>query len=206
MWFSFSSSLCTASESYAADYAGASSAAAAAAWPRPAYDVLPQTPLPLPNGQGPMATPMSRASQRGGDGRGGGRGRSAISYQGRYFDAEPRAVDPGALSAELRALLGMRHGDPPPYLRRMRMLGYPPGYLGDPDAPALEEVPLELYPEEAQENDGKDEGGELGRAEGRGDSGQGKSSRIPRKVPLVDFPGLNVPPPPGVDLALWGWW
>ena len=39
-------------------------------------------------------------------------------------------VMPGRLSAELREALGIARGEPPPWLRRMRRHGYPPGYLG----------------------------------------------------------------------------
>ena len=36
------------------------------------------------------------------------------------------AARTGELSAELQAMLGMRAGEPPPYLPRMQQLGYPP--------------------------------------------------------------------------------
>ncbi len=41
-------------------------------------------------------------------------------------DGEPA---PGQLSAELRAALGIAPSAPPPWLARMRRLGYPPGYI-----------------------------------------------------------------------------
>lgn len=41
-------------------------------------------------------------------------------------DGEPA---PGQLSAELRAALGISPSAPPPWLARMRRLGYPPGYV-----------------------------------------------------------------------------
>ena len=41
-------------------------------------------------------------------------------------DEEPA---PGQLSAELRAALGISPMAPPPWLARMRRLGYPPGYV-----------------------------------------------------------------------------
>jgi zinc finger CCHC domain-containing protein 8 len=46
--------------------------------------------------------------------------------------ADGEAV-PGQLSAELRAALGISESAPPPWLARMRRLGYPPGYMA-PDA------------------------------------------------------------------------
>ena len=90
----------------------------------------------------------------------------------------------------------MREGDPPPYLARMRQLGYPPGYMGDPDERPAEEAPLALYATPAEATAG----------EAAGDDQDAAVARAPRReVPLVAFPGLNVPPPPGANLAAWGW-
>ena len=53
---------------------------------------------------------------------------------GRYFveDGTPSGefagIEPGKLSEELRAAMGIGPLDPPPWLPRMRALGYPPGY------------------------------------------------------------------------------
>lgn len=55
----------------------------------------------------------------------------------RYFEADKNGADaslldlkPGVLSADLRAALGgLASTDPPPWLHRMRALGYPPGYM-----------------------------------------------------------------------------
>ena len=51
----------------------------------------------------------------------------------RYFkdaDEEFSDLKPGMLSAELRvALGGLASRDPPPWLQRMRAMGYPPGYV-----------------------------------------------------------------------------
>ncbi|CAI5978618.1 unnamed protein product, partial [Closterium sp. NIES-65] len=66
-------------------------------------------------------------------GAGGGKGRGG-SMEERF-----EGLVPGVLSAELRAAMGIGVSgsacvrwdrDPPPWLRRMRELGYPPGYLG----------------------------------------------------------------------------
>ncbi len=52
----------------------------------------------------------------------------------RYFlqtaagDAEVSDLEPGVLSQELQAALGLDPEDPPPWLHRMRQMGYPPGY------------------------------------------------------------------------------
>jgi zinc finger CCHC domain-containing protein 8 len=39
-------------------------------------------------------------------------------------------LKPGSLDAETRKLLGLKELDPPPWLNRMREIGYPPGYFG----------------------------------------------------------------------------
>ncbi|KAF9663948.1 hypothetical protein SADUNF_Sadunf17G0105200 [Salix dunnii] len=41
-------------------------------------------------------------------------------------------LKPGSLDTETQQLLGLGELDPPPWLNRMRELGYPPGYLGNP--------------------------------------------------------------------------
>ncbi|XP_057503935.1 uncharacterized protein LOC130787564 isoform X2 [Actinidia eriantha] len=40
-------------------------------------------------------------------------------------------LKPGVLDAETQKLLGLGELDPPPWLNRMREIGYPPGYLGN---------------------------------------------------------------------------
>lgn len=161
-------------QAFCADYAGAVSAAAAAAAPGPAYARLFELPLPHAD-----------------DGKGFERRRPARrpqGFQGRYFDAPETAVaQPGVLSAELRTQLGMGPNDPPPYLTRMQALGYPPGYLGDRSA--VEEEPGELH--------------FFAGASRTANGAHGGSDA--RLEPLVDFPGLNVPPPEGADPRAWGW-
>lgn len=44
-------------------------------------------------------------------------------------DAEFEGLQPGKLSTELREALGVGLLDPPPWIGRMRQLGYPPGYM-----------------------------------------------------------------------------
>ena len=44
--------------------------------------------------------------------------------QGEEFEG----LRPGVLSGELLDALGLKSTDPPPWLHRMRQLGYPPGY------------------------------------------------------------------------------
>uniref|UniRef100_A0A453GYS5 CCHC-type domain-containing protein n=1 Tax=Aegilops tauschii subsp. strangulata TaxID=200361 RepID=A0A453GYS5_AEGTS len=53
--------------------------------------------------------------------------------QNRYYQKTPGKFDDlkaGVLGSETRECLGLRENDPPPWLHRMRELGYPPGYLG----------------------------------------------------------------------------
>uniref|UniRef100_A0A7C9D3H9 CCHC-type domain-containing protein n=1 Tax=Opuntia streptacantha TaxID=393608 RepID=A0A7C9D3H9_OPUST len=52
----------------------------------------------------------------------------------RYYQDSPggkyEGLRPGVLAPETRQLLGLGEFDPPPWLNRMREIGYPPGYLG----------------------------------------------------------------------------
>ena len=178
-------------QAYAADYAGASGPEAAVAAPCPQYERLLPTPLPLPPKPSAEVSGGSiRASGSGGrgGGRGGGRRQSGIGFGGRYFDPVPSSFTPGVLSAELRELLGMREGEPPPYLFRMQQMGYPPGYMHDPEAARADEAPLILHEHSA-----------TAAPAAPADAPQS------RLVPMVDLPGLNAPPPPGSDPWAWGW-
>ena len=88
------------------------------------------------------------------------------------------------ISADLRALLGVGPDEPPPYLRKMQFHGYPPGYMGVPSVGG-EEPQLEWHTEAGRPPQDAAAGGPV--------------------VPLVDFPGLNVPPPAGADPVAWNW-
>jgi hypothetical protein len=88
----------------------------------------------------------------------------------------------------------------------MQQLGYPPGYLGDPSARG--ETLLELIDDEAPPAAAP--GGMSSHLHSRlsiGSSGSSAALRpAPRRhVPLVDFPGVNVPPPPDAHLPSWNW-
>ncbi|GJP50465.1 hypothetical protein CLOM_g9598 [Closterium sp. NIES-68] len=83
-------------------------------------------------------------------GAGGGKGRGGGGMEERF-----EGLVPGVLSAELRAAMGIGDLDPPPWLRRMRDLGYPPGYLGYEEDTAEEQV--EKAAEEKSEKE-KEEG------------------------------------------------
>lgn len=51
-------------------------------------------------------------------------------------DSNADDVAPGVLSSGLRAALGIAAAAPPPWLARMKLLGYPPGYLAPEDGEA----------------------------------------------------------------------
>ncbi|CAA0828349.1 Unknown protein [Striga hermonthica] len=93
---------------------------------------------------------------------------------------------PGVLDAETRRMLGLRELDPPPWLNRMRELGYPPGYL-DVD---LEDQPsgIKIFGEETNENE---------------DEKLGVGPIEPSKKKAVEFPGINAPIPENADKWLW---
>lgn len=85
---------------------------------------------------------------------------------------------PGKLSEDLRKALGLRKYDLPPHIYKMRMLGYPPGWI-----------------EEAQNVDSN-----LSMFDADGNSVSSKTSKKslidPEKI--IDYPGFNAPMEPGV--------
>ncbi|GMH01844.1 hypothetical protein Nepgr_003683 [Nepenthes gracilis] len=96
---------------------------------------------------------------------------------------------PGVLSTETRKLLGLKELDPPPWLNRMRELGYPPGYLDlvDEDQPSG----IAIYGDEEEPGD----------PVGKGNL----KSPVPtsqRKM-SVEFPGINAPLPENADRRSW---
>ncbi|KAK9830123.1 hypothetical protein WJX72_009892 [[Myrmecia] bisecta] len=90
---------------------------------------------------------------------------------------EYEGLAPGKLSADVREALGIGPLDPPPWLTRMRQMGYPPGWIkkhtgsaeSDDDAVVMYDVVF------------------MGMEE-----------------MLVSFPGINAPIPKGADVASWG--
>ncbi|XP_074309540.1 uncharacterized protein LOC141644028 [Silene latifolia] len=108
-----------------------------------------------------------------------------------YQDSPGRKFDgliPGALSAETRKLLGLGVVDPPPWLNRMRELGYPPGYLDaeEDDQPSG----ITIFGD-----------GEAQKMDVRNDSSL-NLRKLQNKV-MVDFPGINAPIPKNADHSLW---
>uniref|UniRef100_A0A7S4B3X2 PSP proline-rich domain-containing protein n=1 Tax=Chrysotila carterae TaxID=13221 RepID=A0A7S4B3X2_CHRCT len=168
-------------QSYCVDYVGASNAASAATWPGPVYE---QPLHPLIPASEVCAVPVT-------DGRRDQKRKRTQTFQGRYFDLPASSTaekTPGKLSPELRALLGIGELEPPPYLFRMQNLGYPPGYFGPPPSQeAGTGDDLKLY------------GDQPTKATLRAGSAAGPSQ------PLIDFPGLNVPPPAGANPSHWNW-
>ncbi|GMI84502.1 hypothetical protein like AT5G38600 [Hibiscus trionum] len=115
--------------------------------------------------------------------------RNAIRYYqssqgGKYDDLKP-----GILGAETRELLGLGEFDPPPWLNRMREIGYPPGYL----APEDEDEPsgIKIYADE-ETGDGHEDG-EIAKM----------VQPEPKMKRTVEFPGINAPIPAKADKKLW---
>ncbi|KAG8384531.1 hypothetical protein BUALT_Bualt04G0127600 [Buddleja alternifolia] len=98
-------------------------------------------------------------------------------------------LTPGALHAETRQLLGLGEFDPPPWLNRMREIGYPLGYL-DPD---VEDQPsgIMIFGDEEKKEEGEE--GEILDA----------SNAEPSRKKSVEFPGVNAPVPENADKWLW---
>ncbi|KAF7820013.1 Zinc finger CCHC domain-containing protein 8 [Senna tora] len=119
------------------------------------------------------------------------RNQNASRNPTRYYQDPPAGkydgLRPGVLDAETRQLLGLGELDPPPWLNRMRDLGYPPGYLDvDEDQPSG----ITIYgDEEIREQ----EDGEILEAD---------YPKSKRKM-TVEFPGINAPIPENADERLW---
>ncbi|KAJ9173095.1 hypothetical protein P3X46_016266 [Hevea brasiliensis] len=115
--------------------------------------------------------------------------RNATRYYQNSSGGKYDGLKPGALDAETRQLLGLGELDPPPWLNRMRQLGYPPGYLDpdDEDQPsgikifADGDVKVEQEDGEIIETDYPDP---------------------PIKM-AVKYPGINAPIPENADERLW---
>ncbi|KAJ6802982.1 zinc finger CCHC domain-containing protein 8-like isoform X1 [Iris pallida] len=116
--------------------------------------------------------------------------RGSVRYyqkvQGKFDDLKA-----GALGPETRECLGIGEHDPPPWLHRMRQLGYPPGYLDeveDEDEPSG----ITIFGDEETKTEYED--GELPE---KGEAVQ------PEKKMTVEFPGINAPIPENADHHRW---
>ncbi|GMJ11247.1 hypothetical protein like AT5G38600 [Hibiscus trionum] len=115
--------------------------------------------------------------------------RNAVRYYqssqgGKYDDLKP-----GVLGAGTRELLGLGEFDPPPWLNRMREIGYPPGYL----APEDEDEPSGITIYADAESDGHEDG----------EIAEMVQQPEPRMKMTVEFPGINAPIPAEADEKLW---
>ncbi|KAL6139975.1 hypothetical protein ACLB2K_058276 [Fragaria x ananassa] len=114
----------------------------------------------------------------------------------RYYQNSPAGkydgLRPGALEAETRKLLGLGELDPPPWLNRMREIGYPPGYLDVDD----EDQPSGIIIYGVEETKGEQEDGEIIETDL-------PEPPEPRRKMTVGFPGVNAPIPENADERRW---
>ncbi|XP_077015845.1 zinc finger CCHC domain-containing protein 8 isoform X2 [Tamandua tetradactyla] len=110
------------------------------------------------------------------------------SFQQRYHAEEVEErfgrFKPGVISEELQDALGVTDKSLPPFIYRMRQLGYPPGWLKEAE---LENSGLALY-------DGKDD------ANGETEAGEVQKNRSVTYdlSKLVNYPGFNISTPRGI--------
>ncbi|KAK6646220.1 hypothetical protein PHAVU_L003037 [Phaseolus vulgaris] len=113
----------------------------------------------------------------------------------RYYQNSPAGkyagLRPGALDDATRQLLGLEELDPPPWLNRMREIGYPPGYLDVDDEDQPSGIMIYTDREIADQEDG-----EIMETE--------SDSSKPKRRMTVKFPGINAPIPDNADERLWG--
>ncbi|KAL8130250.1 hypothetical protein V2J09_019405 [Rumex salicifolius] len=113
----------------------------------------------------------------------------------RYYESPARGkyegLRPGVLDPETRRLLGLGELDPPPWLQRMREIGYPPGYLEteEVDQPSG----ITIYADEESKREGDHEDGEILETD----------HNDPLKKKSVEFPGINAPIPENADKRRW---
>ncbi|KAI8016486.1 Zinc finger CCHC domain-containing protein 8 [Camellia lanceoleosa] len=111
----------------------------------------------------------------------------------RYYQDSPRGkydgLKPGVLDAETRQLLGLGELDPPPWLNRMRELGYPPGYLDhdNEDQPSG----IKIFGDEETKEETED-----------GEILDTDYPELPKKK-SIKFPGINAPIPENADERRW---
>ncbi|XP_050762510.1 zinc finger CCHC domain-containing protein 8 isoform X1 [Gymnogyps californianus] len=108
------------------------------------------------------------------------------NFQQRYHAEEVEErfgkFKPGVISGELQDALGVTDKSLPPFIYRMRQLGYPPGWLKEAE---MEHSGLALY-------DGKDDGGTE-------DEGSCQPKRTTYDVSkLINYPGFNISTPSGI--------
>ncbi|CAM8997933.1 unnamed protein product [Rhodiola kirilowii] len=123
----------------------------------------------------------------------------------RYYQSTPSGkydgLRPGVLEAETRKLLGLGELDPPPWLDRMREIGYPPGYLEDDEG---EPSGITIFGEEENKvlEEEKEDGEIQDMEQDMELSPPPELPKLPKKM-SVDFPGINTPIPANADKRLW---
>ena len=107
----------------------------------------------------------------------------------RYYDtrANHGDIEPGKVSDELRGALGLAKNELPIWIYRMRALGYPPGWLNK----AIVDTSDIFDTDKSLEN--KDSGNGDKRKSSSNDEIQYDHSK------LIEYPGFNVPIPPGIN-------
>ncbi|XP_065854598.1 uncharacterized protein [Euphorbia lathyris] len=115
--------------------------------------------------------------------------RNATRYYHNSSGGKYDGLKPGALDAETRRVLGLGELDPPPWLNRMRELGYPPGYLDTEGGDQPSGITI-FADEDAKE---EEEDGEIIETE---------YPELPKKM-TVEFPGINAPIPENADERAW---
>ncbi|KAI3918845.1 hypothetical protein MKW98_017293 [Papaver atlanticum] len=114
----------------------------------------------------------------------------------RYYESSSGGkydgLRPGFLGPETRQLLGIGELDPPPWLHRMREIGYPPGYMDVDDEDQASGI--KIYLDEKTRIDQED--GELSETDEPEQPEQ-------KKKMSVEFPGINAPIPENADERRW---
>ncbi|XP_043715884.1 zinc finger CCHC domain-containing protein 8-like [Telopea speciosissima] len=124
----------------------------------------------------------------------------------RYYQDTPGGkydgLRPGALSASAREAMGIGEFDPPPWLFRMREMGYPPGYLDPVDDDKSSGIKIyadeeiKIYADEESKLEQED-GEILERQDPEPIAPQVKLEKT------VEFPGINAPIPVNADEQRW---
>ncbi|XP_074381836.1 uncharacterized protein LOC141723822 isoform X2 [Apium graveolens] len=113
----------------------------------------------------------------------------------RYYQSSPGGkydgLRPGTLDVETRKLLGLGELDPPPWLNRMREIGYPPGYLDPEEKDQPSGITIFSFDEEENKDDTED-----------GEILDTDDQELPKKK-SVEFPGINGPIPGNADEKHW---
>ncbi|VVB09168.1 unnamed protein product [Arabis nemorensis] len=144
---------------------------------------------------------------------------SASRLPSRYYQKPESGkydgLKPGTLDAETRQLLNLGELDPPPWLNRMREIGYPPGYLGaklyhilTPYIVSVSSCAMSLAPEDDHLSGitifGEEK--EETREEIESEDGEILEKVTPPEPQMkmtVEFPGINAPLPENADEWLW---